>query len=278
VTVLDLSSDDALRHFMTGLERYPLLTASDEVRLAKRVERGDLSAREKLIVSNLRLVIMVAKRYQTRDLPLLDLVQEGVIGLIRAVEKFDWRRGFKFSTYATWWIRQAVERGVASNGATIRLPTHVRERRRKVSAAERALAAQLSREPSDREIAAEAGVALRHVQELREAAHVVASLDWPISESDDRPFSDAVEAPDRGDLGNPAAAVTRIVVEQAVATLPPSERSVVRLLYGIGADESTIDEVSRLTGLSRRSVERLRRTALARLQREVPAETLELAS
>jgi RNA polymerase primary sigma factor len=276
---LDLSSDDALRHFMTRLERYPLLTASDEVRLAKRVERGDASAREKLIVSNLRLVIMVAKRYQTRDLPLLDLVQEGVIGLIRAVEKFDWRRGFKFSTYATWWIRQAVERGIAANGATIRLPTHVRERRRKVSAAERTLTAQLGREPTDREIAAEAGVAPRHVRELREAAHVVTSLDWPISESDDRPFADAVEAPDAGELGNPAAAVTRIVVEQAVATLPPSERSVVRLLYGIGgADESSIDEVSRLTGLSRRSVERLRRKALARLEQSVPVETLELAS
>ena len=162
--VLDLSSDDALRHFMIRLERYPLLTASDEVRLAKRVERGDSSAREKLIVSNLRLVIMVAKRYQ---------------------------------------------RGVASNGATIRLPKHVRERRRKVSAAERLLTAQLAREPTDREIAAEAGVALRHVQELREAAHVVAS---------------------------------------------------------------------RLTGLSRRSVERLRRNALARLEKSVPAETLELAS
>src|SRR5438132_14033919 len=150
---------------MNRVGRYPLLTAAEEVALAKCVERGDREAKERMINSNLRLVISIAKRYQNRSLPLLDLFQEGVIGLNRAVEKFDWRRGFKFSTYATWWIRQACQRAVSGQSATIRVPTHVHERRVKMFRVARELETKLGREPTHEELATGAGLSLKHVQE-----------------------------------------------------------------------------------------------------------------
>src|SRR5277367_2523342 len=166
---LDLSAGpalttDSLQQFLNEAGRYPLLTAAEEVELAKRIERGDLAAKERMITCNLRLVVSIARRYQTQGITLGDLIQEGVIGLIRATEKFDWRRGFKFSTYATWWIRQAVQRGVANKARTIRIPVHVVEREQKVTRTERELSAKLGHAPTDDEIAKHAKLPLAQIR------------------------------------------------------------------------------------------------------------------
>src|SRR6184192_1312271 len=164
---LAVATTDALQLFLNEAGRYKLLTAQEEVELAKRIERGDKAAKDLMINSNLRLVVSIAKKYQGHGISLLDLIQEGIIGLIRAVEKFDWRRGYKFSTYATWWIRQAVQRGVANKSRTIRIPVHIVEREQKISRAERELTAKLERAPTDEEIAAKTKLSLKHVREVR---------------------------------------------------------------------------------------------------------------
>src|SRR5262249_252428 len=173
---------DALQLFLNEIGRYPLLTAAQEVELAKRIERGDMRAKEQMINSNLRLVVSIAKHYQRHGLAPLDLIQEGIIGLIRAAEKFDWRKGFKFSTYATWWIKQAVQRGVANKARTIRIPVHVMEREQKVLRAERELVARHERTPTDDEIAAHSQLSLKHVREVRAAARAGAALAKPAGE------------------------------------------------------------------------------------------------
>src|SRR6476661_3574511 len=192
---LDLSTEapmttDSLQLFLNEAGRYPLLTAAEEVELAKRIERGDMAAKDRMINCNLRLVVSIAKRYQTQGITLGDLVQEGVLGLIRAAEKFDWRKGFKFSTYATWWIRQAVQRGVANKARTIRIPVHIVEREQKISRAERELVAKLERAPTDEEIAEKAKLPIKQVREVRAAARAVASLDRPVGEDDSATFGD----------------------------------------------------------------------------------------
>src|SRR3712207_3037324 len=174
---LATTTTDALQLFLNEAGRYPLLTAEQEVELAKRIERGDKEAKDLMINSNLRLVVSIAKKYQGHGLSLLDLIQEGIIGLIRGVEKFDWRRGYKFSTYATWWIRQAVQRGVANKSRTIRLPVHIVEREQKIARAERELTLKLERAPTDEEVAKTAKLPLKHVKEVRAAARAVTSLD-----------------------------------------------------------------------------------------------------
>jgi len=189
---LAMATTDALQLFLNEVGRHPLLTALEEVELAKRIERGDKAAKDRMINSNLRLVVSIAKKYQGHGLSLLDLIQEGIIGLIRAVEKFDWRRGYKFSTYATWWIRQAVQRGVANKARTIRIPVHIVEREQKISRAERELWAKLEREPTDKEIAKATKLPQKQVREAREAARVVASLDKPVGEGKDTSFGDLV--------------------------------------------------------------------------------------
>src|SRR5919201_1058882 len=161
------ATTDALQLFMNEIGRYPLLTKEEEVELAKRIERGDKEAKDRMVNSNLRLVVSIAKRYQGHGLSLLDLIQEGIIGLIRAVEKFDWRRGYKFSTYATWWIRQAVQRGVANKARTIRIPVHIVEREQKINRAHRELLLELGREPTEQEIAKKAKLPLKQVREVR---------------------------------------------------------------------------------------------------------------
>src|SRR5213083_2500295 len=182
---LAVATTDALQLFLNEAGRWPLLTKEEEVELAKLIERGDEEAKERMINSNLRLVVSITKRYQGHGLSLLDLIQEGIIGLIRAVEKFDYRKGFKFSTYATWWIRQAVQRGVANKSRTIRIPVHIVERERKISKAERELHVKLGRAPSLEEIAKEAKLPLKQVHEVQDAARAVTSLDRPVgSESD----------------------------------------------------------------------------------------------
>src|SRR3990170_2563956 len=179
------ATTDALQLFLNEAGRYKLLTAAEEVELAKRIERGDKQAKDLMINSNLRLVVSIAKRYQGHGLSLLDLIQEGIIGLIRAVEKFDYRRGFKFSTYATWWIRQAVQRGVANKSRTIRIPVHIAEREQKIGRAERDLSAKMNRSPTDAEIAKAANLSVKHVREARNAARAVTSLDKPLGAEGD---------------------------------------------------------------------------------------------
>src|SRR6266550_4095703 len=183
-------TSDALQLFLNEIGRYPLLTAAQEVELAKRIERGDARAKEQMINSNLRLVVSIAKHYQGHGLSLLDLIQEGIIGLIRAAEKFDWRKGFKFSTYATWWIRQAVQRGVANKSRTIRIPVHIVEREQKISRAERELLVRLERAPTDTEVAEQAKLPIKQVRETRAAARAIASLDKPVGEGDTASFGD----------------------------------------------------------------------------------------
>src|SRR5947207_5906617 len=186
------ATTDALQLFLNEAGRYKLLTADEEVVLAKRIERGDKAAKDLMINSNLRLVVSIAKRYQGHGLSLLDLIQEGIIGLIRGVEKFDWRRGYKFSTYATWWIRQAVQRGVANKSRTVRIPVHIIEREQKMSRAERELMAKLERPPTDEEIAKKAKLPFKQVREVRQAARAVTSLDKPIGTENEGTFGELV--------------------------------------------------------------------------------------
>ena len=182
------TTTDALQLFLREIGRHPLLTAADEVELSKRIERGDMEAKKRMIECNLRLVVSIAKNYRNQGLPFLDLIQEGMFGLIRAVEKFEWQRGLKFSTYATWWIRQAVARAIADKARTIRVPVHVVERMQKMHRAERHLWTQLAREPSLEEIADEAGLPLQQAIEVRAAARASTSLDQPIGEQEDASF------------------------------------------------------------------------------------------
>ena len=261
---------DALSLFMHRAGRYPLLTAAEEVALAKRVERGDAQAKERMINSNLRLVISIAKRYQRKDLPLLDLVQEGVIGLNRAVEKFDWRKGFKFSTYATWWIRQACQRAISNQSATIRIPTHVNERRVKLSRAETRLEARLGRKPTREELAEEAELELVHVEEALDAVQANVSLNRPVGSEDDGELGDlfgdqfAVSPEDEA-----VDSVRRREVRRAIASLPERERRIVELRFGIGGEPQALEAIGKELGITRERVRQLEAEALARLQDEL---------
>src|ERR687891_183196 len=221
---LAVATTDALQLFMNEIGRYPLLTKEEEVELAKRVERGDAEAKERMINSNLRLVVSIAKRYQGHGLSLLDLVQEGIIGLIRAVEKFDWRKGFKFSTYATWWIRQAVQRGVANKAREIRIPVHIVDRERKIARAERELVAKFGRAPEEEEIAKAAKLPLKQVREVRQAARAVTSLDKPIGSEGDSSFGELVAGQGPGPEEEVTVSLREDAVRRAVAGLPERER------------------------------------------------------
>jgi RNA polymerase primary sigma factor len=265
---LATATTDALQLFMNEAGRYPLLTAAEEVELAKRIERGDNDAKERMINSNLRLVISIAKRYQGHDLPLLDLIQEGIIGLIRAVEKFDWRKGFKFSTYATWWIRQAVQRGVANKSRTIRIPVHISERERKMVRAERELRAKLGREPTDEEIAKATKLRLDQLREVRSAARAVTSLDRPVGEAGDTSFGDLVATEDSpGPEDEVRVALGYEALQRALSDLPDREREVVRLRYGLNGDSdpASLEEIGRRLGVTRERVRQIEAQALERL-------------
>ena len=239
----DLASatTDALQLFLNEAGRYALLTAAEEVELAKRIERGDKEAKDLMVNSNLRLVVSIAKKYQGHGLSLLDLIQEGIIGLIRAVEKFDWRRGFKFSTYATWWIRQAVQRGVANKSRTIRIPVHIVERETKISRAERDLTAKLGRPPTEEEVAKAAKLPLKQVREVRQAARAVTSLDKPIGSEGDSTFGDLFKD-ERSDFEEEVeVSLEQETLHRAVEKLPDREREVLRLRYGLdGAEEPEV--------------------------------------
>ena len=272
---LATATTDALQLFMNEVGRYPLLTKEQEVELAKRVERGDLEAKEQMINSNLRLVISIAKRYQGHGLSLLDLVQEGIIGLIRAVEKFDWRKGFKFSTYATWWIRQAVQRGVANKSREIRVPVHIVEREQRMSRAERDLAPKLGRMPTDEEVADAARITVDQVVEVRAAARAVTSLDKPIAEESGTTFKELVA----GEEDEVDEAVTINLAQEALHDaldeLPDRERKVLKLRYGLNGerDPASLEEIGRQLGLTRERVRQIEANALERLavRREIAA-------
>jgi RNA polymerase primary sigma factor len=272
---LAVATTDALQLFLNEAGRYKLLTAAEEVELAKRIERGDKEAKDLMINSNLRLVVSIAKKYQGHGISLLDLIQEGIIGLIRAVEKFDWRRGYKFSTYATWWIRQAVQRGVANKSRTIRIPVHIVEREQKISRAERELTTRLERPPTDEEIADKAKLSLKHVKEVRAAARAVTSLDRPVGAEGDTSFGELIA----GEAAEPSEEVhvslAERAVRKAVEGLPEREREVVKLRYGMDGDRDpkSLEEIGRTLGLTRERVRQIESQALARLaeRREVAA-------
>jgi RNA polymerase primary sigma factor len=261
---------DALSLFMHRAGRYPLLTAAEEVALAKRVERGDAAAKERMINSNLRLVISIAKRYQRKDLPLLDLVQEGVIGLNRAVEKFDWRKGFKFSTYATWWIRQACQRAISNQSATIRIPTHVNERRVKLARAQTRLEAQLGRKPTREELAEEAELELVHVEEALDAVEANVSLNRPIGSEEDGELGDLFNDVNADSPEEEAVdSLRRREVREAIAALPERQRRIIELRFGIGGEPKALEAIGKELGITRERVRQLEAEALARLQDEL---------
>ena len=269
------ATTDALQLFLNEMGKYRLLTAEEEVELAKRIERGDKEAKDLMVNSNLRLVVSIAKRYQGHGLTLLDLIQEGIIGLIRAVEKFDWRKGFKFSTYATWWIRQAVQRGVANKARDIRIPVHIVERERKIARAERELTAKLARPPTEHEVAKAAKLPLKQVREVREAARAVTSLDRPVGEEGDASYGDLVAGHEAGPEETLHVSLEEDTLRRAVNSLPERQQEVVKLRYGLNgdADPKSLEEIGRHLGLTRERVRQLEAQALQQLavNREIEA-------
>src|SRR5215217_5415534 len=260
---------DALQMFLNELRHYPLLSGREEVELAKRIERGDLEAKEKLINSNLRLVVSLAKKYPTYDLTLLDLIQEGIFGLVRAAEKFDWRKGYKFSTYATFWIRQAIQRGIENRARTIRIPSHVGIRQRKIAQAEARLKVELGREPTDEELARATDLKLSHLQEAREAMRTVVSLDRPIGGGggeEETPFGALLPADDATPDEEVAVSLEQEAVRRAVMQLPERQQLVVRMRYGIDGEEPKhLSETGRVLGISAERVRQIENDALRRL-------------
>ncbi len=257
---------DALQLFLNEIRRYPLLTAAEEIELAKRIEQGDLEAKERMINSNLRLVVSIAKKYQGQELSLLDLIQEGIFGLIRAAEKFDWRKGYKFSTYATFWIRQAIQRGLANKARTIRIPVHIGQRERKIVRAERELQAKLGREPTDAEVAAAAELPIEQVEEVREAARAVTSLDRPVGEEGETALGDLLESGAPPPDEEVQVSLAEETLRRTIELLPEQERNVIRLRYGMGGqDPKPLRETGRQLGLSAERVRQLESKALKRL-------------
>jgi len=269
VPALTTQTTDALQLFLNEAGRHRLLTPDEEIELAKRIERGDLEAKDRLINSNLRLVVSLARRYQgTTDLCFLDLIQEGILGLIRAAEKFDWRKGFRFSTYATLWIRQAIQRGIADRGRSIRLPVNVAQRERKVARVERELTVKLGREPTTEEIAEAAELSVDDVRELQEASRVVTSLDRPVgTEGDDASLGDLMPAEGATPEEEVHLSNQQAVVREIVDTLPDPDRRVIQLRYGLDGDAEpqTLARIGNELGLSPDRISQIERRALGRL-------------
>jgi RNA polymerase primary sigma factor len=264
------SVDQLLAHS----RRYPLLTPEQEIELAQRIEKGDLHAKELMINSNLRLVASNARRYQNQGLPLADLVQEGMLGLIRASEKFDWRKGFRFSTYATLWIRQAIQRGLENSGRTIRLPVHVAQRSRKVGRVERELSVRLGREPTNEELAAETGLELEQVEEVRHQRGALVSLDQQVGEDGDTALGDLLPSDQDAPEDTAYENERERIVHRAIAQLPDTERTVLTLRFGTGREEpQTLTAIGKRLGFSAERASQLEQRALKKL-----AESPELAA
>ncbi len=259
---------DSLTMFMNEIGRYPLLTAAEEVELAKRIERGDAEAKARMINCNLRLVVSIAKRYQRQGVSLGDLIQDGIIGLDRAAEKFDWRKGFKFSTYATWWIRQSCQRAVANQARTIRVPTHVHERRMKLGRARKRLELELEREPTAEELAEATGLELQHVEEALSVAEVSASLNQAIGGDGDGELGDLFADPTAVDPVEEAdVSLRRRAVREALTKLPERERRVLELRFGFDGQQQALEAIGRELGITRERVRQLEGEALAKLGR-----------
>ena len=262
------STTSATQLFFNEISRHPLLTKQEEVELSQQIERGDLEAKERLVNSNLRLVVANAKRYRGQGLSFLDLIQEGTLGLIRAAEKFDWRRGFKFSTYATFWIKQAIQRALDQKSRNIRLPTDLAQHERKLARVERELRAELDRDPTEEELAARAELPLAEIGRIRDAARTITSVDKPIGDGDDSTLGELLPS-DQPEVGEEVEiALREEAVHRAIAELPEREREVVKLRYGIDGDDAqptAIEETGRRLELSANQVRRLETKALDRL-------------
>jgi RNA polymerase sigma factor (sigma-70 family) len=258
--------EDSLQLFFNEARKHPLLTAEEEIELAQRIERGDLEAKDRMVNSNLRLVISVARKYQGQGLPLGDLIQEGMLGLIRAVEKFDWRKGFKFSTYGTLWIRQAIGRGLANSGRTVRLPVHIVARARKISDAERKLAVELGRQASDEEIAAFVELPMDEVIDIRRADRGPTSLDQGVGEDGDTALGDLIAGDGPSIEDYVSSELDSETLREAVGGLPDNERTVITLRFGLDREEpQALRETGRRLGLSSERVRQLEDQALKRL-------------
>ncbi|MDQ6915566.1 MAG: sigma-70 family RNA polymerase sigma factor [Actinomycetota bacterium] len=273
---LATNTTDALQLFLNEAARYPLLRPEEEIELSQRIERGDMEAKDRMINSNLRLVVSIARKYQgVGDLSLLDLIQEGVLGLIRAVEKFDWRKGFRFSTYATLWIRQAIQRGLADRGRMIRLPVNVAQRERKIATVERQLATRLGREPTNEEVAEAAELPVEQVAEMKDMARTVTSLDMPVGDEEDTALGSLLPS----DAASPEEEVSidlaQEVVRRTVDELPERERDVIKLRFGLNGDREPLPltQVGRKVGVSAETVREIEKRALAHLalRRELEA-------
>jgi RNA polymerase primary sigma factor len=280
VEEVDLStrevSMDALQLFLKDIGKVPLLTASMEVDLAKRIERGDERAKQHMVEANLRLVVSIAKNYRNQGLPFLDLIQEGTIGLVRAVEKFDYRRGFKFSTYATWWIRQAVARALADKARTIRMPVHVVEKLNKIGRVERKLLAQLGREPTVEELVKETEIPADEIDQIRRSAQAPISLEKPVGDDDESEFGHFL-ADDRGDQPEEVTEITlrKEALRDILDTLSFRERRVLELRYGLdGEAPRTLDEVGRAFNVTRERIRQIENQSLKKLQALATAQQL----
>ncbi|HET7043942.1 MAG TPA: sigma-70 family RNA polymerase sigma factor [Gaiellaceae bacterium] len=269
-SLTELLLNDSLQLFLNEIGRHKLLTAAEEVELAKRVERGDAAAKERMINSNLRLVVSIAKRYQGHDLPLGDLIQEGTIGLNRAVEKFDYRKGFKFSTYATWWIRQSCQRAVANQSATIRVPVHVQERRVKIARAANALAAKLGRDATPEELADETKIELRHVEEALEVVEASVSLNQEVGSDGDGELGDLYANERSVDPAEEAEdSLRHESVRRALGELPERQRRILELRFGFEGEPRSLESIGKELGITRERVRQLEAEAMVRLEDEL---------
>jgi RNA polymerase primary sigma factor len=267
---------DGLQQFLDGIAETPLLTADEEVTLAKRIERGDLEAKDHMTRANLRLVVSIAKRYRNQGLPFLDLIQEGTIGLVRAVEKFDHRKGFKFSTYATWWIRQAVARALADKARTIRMPVHIVEKLNKIVRSERELRAELGREPTSLEIGIDVELSPDEVEQIRRSSQAPVSLEKPVGDEQESEFGHFL-TDENQELPDEAAEVTlrEEMLRKMLGTLPSRQRAVLELRYGLnGEHPRTLDEVGRTFNVTRERIRQIQNQSLRKLETLARAEKL----
>jgi RNA polymerase primary sigma factor len=276
---LDLKPDmttDSLQLFLKDIGKVRLLTAQEEVDLAKRIERGDLDAKQKMVESNLRLVVSIAKNYRNQGLPFLDLIQEGTLGLVRAAEKFDYRKGFKFSTYATWWIRQAIARALADKARTIRIPVHVVEKLNKIGRAERKLVTELGREPTPDEIAEVTGIDPEEVDSIKRSAQAPVSLEKPVGDEEESEFGQFI-ADEKAESPFERAAdlLTKEALKEALENLSYRERRVLELRYGLGGEHPrTLDEVGRTFNVTRERIRQIENQSLKKLQSLAEAQKL----